>query len=126
MRLIKKITQKDMSKHYTKDSICPGGNHLIMAERGDRSALSRYGHGNICPADGTREALYGDFITHLKKQDTASAVFIAEGIVTDEPAAVVAAWQFISDAKTHRSLQGFFGRTVASLLEQGVIIPSYA
>ena len=26
-------------------------------------ALSRYGHGDICPDCGTAEALYGDFIT---------------------------------------------------------------
>jgi hypothetical protein len=25
-------------------------------------ALSRYGHGDICPECGTREAYYGDFI----------------------------------------------------------------
>lgn len=29
----------------------------------DRAALSRYGHGDICPDCGTREALEGDFIT---------------------------------------------------------------
>lgn len=116
-----------MSKKYTKDSICPGGNHLIVAERGDHPALSRYGHGNICSEDGTREALYGDFITTLKSIDDYTAIGKAEGFIECEDGSEeVAAWQHVYDKGLYKSLQGFFGRSVANLIENGVIVPAHA
>jgi hypothetical protein len=54
--------------------------------------------------------------------DNYTAVGIAEGFVEAESEEqVIAAWQYIYDTGLYRSLQGFFGRTVHALLEQGVI-----
>ena len=41
-----------------------------------------------------------------------------EGATRDEQ---IAAWQYIWDKGLWKSLQGFFGRTVHSLVEQGII-----
>lgn len=48
----------------------------------------------------------------------------AEGFCEGEGASeteVLSAWQYIADTGIWRSLQGFYGRTVASLIEDGII-----
>uniref|UniRef100_A0A6M3JDT9 Uncharacterized protein n=1 Tax=viral metagenome TaxID=1070528 RepID=A0A6M3JDT9_9ZZZZ len=50
------------------------------------------------------------------------AVGLAEGFVEAESEEEeLAAWQYIYDHRMYRYLQGWFGRTVESLLNQGVI-----
>jgi len=50
------------------------------------------------------------------------AVGIAEGFEEAEnQEQVIEAWQYIYDNELHHKLQGWFGRTVHSLLAQGVI-----
>ena len=59
-----------------------------------------------------------------KTMDSYTACSIAEGFCEGEGASEkdqLTAWQYISDRGLWRSLQGFYGRTVASLLEQGII-----
>jgi hypothetical protein len=59
-----------------------------------------------------------------KKLTSYLAVAIAEGFCEGENATEEqqkCAWQYIFDKKLHLSLQGWFGRTCQSLLEQGVI-----
>lgn len=58
-----------------------------------------------------------------KELDSYLAVGRAEGFEeakTEEE--VIAAWQYIKDKGLWKGLQGFFGRTVAQLTEQGVLI----
>ena len=56
--------------------------------------------------------------------DSYMAVGLAEGFIEAESEGqVIEAWQYIYDHKLHRSLQGFFGRQVQALIEQGVINP---
>lgn len=56
--------------------------------------------------------------------DDYTAVGIAEGFVdADDEEQVLAAWQHIYNNKLHYGLQGFFGRTIEHLLEQGLIEP---
>jgi hypothetical protein len=55
-----------------------------------------------------------------------SAIGFAEGFEVpgeeeDAEMTVLAAWQYIYDHKLYLSLQGWFGRSVEALLEQGVI-----
>lgn len=58
------------------------------------------------------------------KFDTFTAVGIAEGFVEAESQEeILAAWQYIYDNNIWMTLQGWFGRTVHDLLEQGLIIP---
>ncbi len=53
--------------------------------------------------------------------DNYTAVGIAEGFEEAESEEqVVEAWQHLIDTKLAWSLQGFFGRTAQSLIEQGV------
>lgn len=49
---------------------------------------------------------------------------IAEADLTEET--VIEAWQMLIDTGTCWRLQGFFGRTAASLIEQGVCTPATA
>lgn len=50
------------------------------------------------------------------------AVGIVEGFVEAESEEqVLEAWQYIYDTGLYRSLQGWFGRTVQYLLEEGLI-----
>jgi len=49
------------------------------------------------------------------------ATMIAEGAQYAEEDDVVRAWQLLHDTRTAYSLQGFFGRTARSLIEQGII-----
>jgi len=50
------------------------------------------------------------------------AVGIAEGFVeSDSEEETIAAWQYIYDHKLWQGLQGWFGRTVHQLLDEGII-----
>ena len=54
------------------------------------------------------------------------ATAIAEGFCEGEGASEeqqIAAWQFLVDKKLAWSLQGWFGRTAARLIEAGIISP---
>ena len=53
--------------------------------------------------------------------DNYTAVGLAEGFIEGSEEEVIAAWQYIWDKGLWKGLQGFFGRTVHSLLESGVI-----
>lgn len=59
----------------------------------------------------------------MKNKDTYTAVSVAEGFADFEPdeEQVLAGWQFLHDTGIAYTLQGFFGRTASSLVEQGVI-----
>jgi hypothetical protein len=54
--------------------------------------------------------------------DDYTAVGIAEGFEEAESEEqVIEAWQHIYDRGLYKTLQGFFGRTIHNLLEQGII-----
>jgi len=54
--------------------------------------------------------------------DNYRAVALAEGFeTTDDPEEVRAAWQHLVDTGLAWRLQGWFGRTAADLIRQGVI-----
>jgi len=58
------------------------------------------------------------------------AVSMAEGFSDDDDAgdqfAILCAWQYIADNELWKQLQGFFGRAVFDLIEQGLISPPVA
>ena len=50
------------------------------------------------------------------------AVGIAEGFIEAESEEqVIQAWQYLHDTKLGYQLQGFFGRTLNQLLDEGII-----
>jgi len=49
------------------------------------------------------------------------AVGIAEGFIEATREEQVQAWQYLHDSGLAYRLQGFFGRTAQSLIEQGII-----
>ena len=54
--------------------------------------------------------------------DNFQAIGIAEGFIEcDNEEQVIAAWQYLHDTKIGYGLQGFFGRTLNQLLEEGII-----
>ena len=54
--------------------------------------------------------------------DSYQAVGIAEGFIEAEnEEQVIAAWQYLHDTRIGYGLQGFFGRTLNQLLDEGVI-----
>jgi len=54
--------------------------------------------------------------------DNFQAIGIAEGFIeADNEEQVIAAWQYLHDTKIGYGLQGFFGRTLNQLLEEGII-----
>ena len=58
-----------------------------------------------------------------KNMDSYYAVGYAEGFEEAESEEqVLAAWQYIKDKGLWKSLQGFFGRTVSQLTDEGVLI----
>lgn len=60
-----------------------------------------------------------------KKMDSFTATGIAEGFIEAESEEqVIEAWQTLIDSGLCWKLQGFFGRTAASLIEQGVCSPA--
>lgn len=55
--------------------------------------------------------------------DNYMAVGIAEGFIeADSEEQVIEAWQYLHDTKLGYQLQGFFGRTLNQLLNEGVIV----
>ena len=58
----------------------------------------------------------------LIMMDTYQAVGLAEGFIEAESEEqVIAAWQYLHDTRIGYGLQGFFGRTLNQLLDEGVI-----
>ena len=54
--------------------------------------------------------------------DNYQAVGIAEGFIEcDSEEQVIEAWQYLHDTKLGYQLQGFFGRTLQQLLNEGII-----
>ena len=54
--------------------------------------------------------------------DTYRATGLAEGwIVTENEDEIIEAWQHLHDTGIAYKLQGWFGRTANSLIEQGII-----
>ena len=49
------------------------------------------------------------------------AVGRAEGFVEGTEGQIIDAWQFLHDTGLAYKLQGFFGRTARSLIEEGII-----
>ena len=57
--------------------------------------------------------------------NTFDAVGIAEGFIeADSQEQVIEAWQHLIDTGLAWKLQGWFGRTAAALIEQGVVLPA--
>ena len=52
--------------------------------------------------------------------DQFTAVMIAEGVEEADEETTIAAWQSLIDSGLVWQLQGFFGRTAAQLIEQGI------
>lgn len=54
--------------------------------------------------------------------DSYQAIGIAEGFVeADSEEQVLEAWQYLHDTRIGYGLQGFFGRTLCNLLDEGLI-----
>ena len=53
--------------------------------------------------------------------DNYSAVGIAEGFIEADETQVIEAWQHLVDTGLVWQLQGFFGRTAQSLIDEGII-----
>lgn len=57
----------------------------------------------------------------IGKLDDYTAVMIAEGVEDADYDRTVEAWQYLHDTGLAYSLQGWFGRTAQSLIDQGII-----
>ena len=58
----------------------------------------------------------------LIMMDTYQAVGLAEGFIeADTEEQVIEAWQYLHDTRIGYGLQGFFGRTLNQLLDEGII-----
>ena len=56
--------------------------------------------------------------------DTYQAVGLAEGFIEAESEEqVLEAWQYLHNSRIGYELQGFFGRTLRQLLDEGLIEP---
>ena len=54
--------------------------------------------------------------------DSYRAVGIAEGFIEcEDEDTIIEAWQYLHDTRIGYGLQGFFGRTLNQLLDEGVI-----
>ena len=61
-------------------------------------------------------------VTEIREMDNYLAVALAEGFEeANSREEVIAAWQYIWDTGIWRTLQGWFGRTVHQLAEEGII-----
>lgn len=60
-------------------------------------------------------------LTGTPTLDSTQAVFIAEGVVDATYEEQVAAWQLLHDTGLAYRLQGWFGRTAANLIADGII-----
>lgn len=56
-----------------------------------------------------------------EKLDDYTAVMIAEGVEEADYHRTVEAWQYLHDTGLAYRLQGWFGRTARSLIDQGII-----
>jgi menaquinone-dependent protoporphyrinogen IX oxidase len=56
-----------------------------------------------------------------EKLDDYTAVMIAEGVEEADYHRTVEAWQYLHDTGLAYRLQGWFGRTAQSLIDQGII-----
>ena len=56
-----------------------------------------------------------------KKMSVFDATMLAEGVDTGTEAEVLEAWQLLVDTGMAWQLQGWFGRTAESLIEQGLV-----
>ena len=60
----------------------------------------------------------------LNIMDNYQAVGIAEGFIEcDSEEQVLEAWQYLHNSRIGYGLQGFFGRTLRQLLDEGLIEP---
>ena len=57
----------------------------------------------------------------MRKLDNYLATSLAEGFEQGTKQEVIAAWQYLHDTGLAYKLQGWFGRTVNDLIEQGII-----
>ncbi len=58
----------------------------------------------------------------MEKMDSFTAVGLAEGFIEAEnEQQIIDAWQYLVDTGMAWQLQGWFGRTATSLIEQGVL-----
>ena len=58
----------------------------------------------------------------IMTMDTYQAVGIAVGFIEcDREEQVIEAWQYLHDTRIGYGLQGFFGRTLQQLLNEGII-----
>jgi hypothetical protein len=54
--------------------------------------------------------------------DSYNAIGIAEGFIEcEDEEQVIEAWQYLHDTRIGYGLQGFFGRTLQQLLNEGII-----
>jgi len=57
----------------------------------------------------------------MRKLDNYLATSLVEGFEQGTKQEVIAAWQYLHDTGLAYKLQGWFGRTVKQLIEQGII-----
>jgi len=61
-------------------------------------------------------------IEDKKTMDNYTAVGLAEGFIeADSEEQIIEAWQYLHDTGLAYELQGWFGRTATSLIEEGII-----
>jgi hypothetical protein len=54
--------------------------------------------------------------------DSYKAIGIAEGFIEcEDEDTIIEAWQYLHDTRIGYGLQGFFGRTLKHLLDEGII-----
>lgn len=53
--------------------------------------------------------------------DSFTAIGLAEGFIDGDEIEVLEAWQYLHDSGLAYQLQGFFGRTVQTMIEAGII-----